>query len=217
MLSIIKKLSPIVVDAFTYDQNFLDYYAPTLATTYKSFDSSLVKNSFILSTWCDTAINAANVEGTCGISWKFSDNASRGEIHQYFQFQGFVTEKKLQQFKLCVPWKLREKTGIKFVCAQPFWALKELNNNFSVMPGIIDLKYQESVNIQLLLNYPQVHHNNAIFIPANTPLCQMYPLSDRPVRIKTHLVDERNFYTYSDKFSNHYLYRKKLTDKCPFH
>ena len=214
MLTIINRLRPIVLDCFTYKKQYIDHY---YLQPYKDSHSS-VFNSFYLPLWCDLAINISNLNNKKQILWQFVDNNSKAETHPTIQYQNFITDTKLQHLKIVAPWIIREKNKIEFLASNPIWAQSDLNDHVSVLPGVINFKYNTSVNPQLILNYPQVEKVNSILIPAGAPIYHLFPLSDRKIKFRYHLLSNEDYWShYTDKFSNHYMHRKKLIDKCPFH
>lgn len=219
MFTILTRLRPLVVDFITPNQRLAKFHYPRPSRFYTHNNYSR-NNDFVIPLWSDMAINLCCISGADqGIGWKFADTESTAEIHPYIQYFNFITEKKLQQLKIPVPWVVKEKTGIKFLASSPTWALGKLQKYITPLPGILDFKYQHSANIQYLLNYPQVETTDSIVVTAGTPLYQFFPLSDRRVKIKTHIVsrDEYTSYLIPEKFSKHYYFRKTLVDKCPFH
>lgn len=219
MFTILKRLSPIVLDCFTYRNSFLKFHYPRSSYDYLKNEQQTRHNDFVIPLWCDVSINLNHISKDHSIGWKFADEDTAADIHPYIQFRGFMTEKKLQQLKIPVPWVIKEKTGVKFLASSPQWALKDLQRVITPLPGMVDFKYQHSANIQYLFNYPQVETVDSVIIPAGMPLYQFFPLSDRKVKIKTHLISREEFWDYhaAEKFSNHYSFRKKSIDKCPFH
>lgn len=218
MFTIINKLRPVTIDCFTYKQQIIDYYHLRSPSTYVDYYDQNDLNSFVVPIWCDLAINIINDGQKKHIQWNFVDGSSVAESHPYNQYQGFVDQGKMHHLKIVVPWLLKEKSGIRFITANPQWALKDLNNSLFCLPGVVDFKYNNSINIQLMLNYPQVAALDSILVPAGMPLYQVFPVSERKIRLKYHLISSEEYWSnYTSKFSNHYHHKKKMIDKCPFH
>lgn len=217
MLTILKRFSPIVIDAFTYKETYYDFYYPRLI---EEFTNDTTQKGFAIPFWSDLAITIEKDNDRCNIKWQFSDVNSHIESHSPLQFQGFVDPNILHHLKIIVPWQLKEKTGVKFALFQPTWALKSNNNFLNMISGISDFKFQSSVNIQVFAKYPKHDEKYELLLSAGTPLYQIVALSDRPIKIIRHLIDEKiyNNKFIADKFSNMYFHRKKLIEnKCPFH
>ncbi len=217
MLTIISRLLPINIDAFTYSENYFSFYRPidvNLLTPDKN------QRGHVIPLWSDLAVNVTNRDGTSFLNWAFSDNTAKAHIHSNTQFEGFTSTERLQHLKIVTPWLFKEKQGNKFVFFQPSWALKKINDRITAISGITDFKYQHSTNIQMFFHCFEKIGIESILIEAGTPLYQFVPISRRPVRIHYHLLDEKLYSSMliPDKFSNTYLHRKKIIEKkCPFH
>jgi hypothetical protein len=250
MFNIISRLRPIVVDAFTFNEdvynlcypdsssNFIpDWWRNLPATvpytplpqvgmaTMKKCPglTNIFKRGFIIPLWSDLAITLRNDGGYTSYNYQFSDNESIADTHPNSQFAGFYNVKEMQHLKLVTPWKLRESSGINFSMTQPVWNMQDYNKHITILPGITDFKYQDSVNIQMLINYPELNNKLELILPAGLPVCQLVPLTDRPVKIKRHLIDKIKYQAMGNrafKFNGNYMFRKKLIDsndsKCPF-
>lgn len=217
MIDIIKRFKSIHIDAFTYSERYFDFYKPI---PVQQLSNSQEQKGHVIPLWSDMAININNKPEFPMINWAFCDTNCNAQIHSNVQFQGFVSYNKLQHLKIITPWQFKEKTGCKFVFFQPSWTMKKLNNHLTVISGITDFKYQNSTNIQMFLHYSKNTNEESLLIDAGTPLYQFVPVSDRPVKIHYHIVEERlyNSMNVPDKFSNMYFHRKQLIEKkCPFH
>lgn len=217
MLSIISRLTPIHIDAFTYSENYFSLYRPF---DVGSLSNDKNQKGHLIPLWSDLAVNLINKDGTTFINWAFSDNTAKAHIHSKIQFDGFTSTERLQHLKIVTPWLFKENHGNKFIFFQPSWALKKLNNHITTISGITDFKYQHSTNIQMFFHFFETTGIESILIEAGTPLYQFIPISNRPVKIHCHLIADSlyNSMLIPDKFSNTYLHRKKnIEKKCPFH
>jgi hypothetical protein len=250
MFNILSRLRPIHIDAFTFNEEVYKFYSPKNSKDYipnwwKSLPASythdanfpqvqfstmkkctgvieIFKSGFIIPLWSDLALTLKNTEGAGSYGYQFADNTSVIEAHPTKQYEGFTDKHTLQHLKLVTPWRLREKTGVKFVCMQPTWSLQNLNSDITILPGISDFKYQDSTNIQMLVRYPTYNLTTSLLINVGTPMVHMIPMSDRPIKITTHLVDRVKYNDMGNSgvtFSGAYLQRKKMIDQqptCPF-
>lgn len=252
MLTIITRWRSISIDAFTYSESVYKLYPPRLSRDYipqwwrnlpTDFDDQgfgAVKNptmkrctgfiesfrsGFMIPLWCDLALEMFHEPtGQTSFRYRFADGEGVIQTHPHQQFTGFYDVNSQQHMKVIVPWRIREKSGQNFVITQPVWNMGDLNRNITVLGGVADFRYQDSAHFQLLVNYPERGTKNSILIPADTPLMQIIPTSDRPVKIHTHLV-ERSKYNDAGlgifKFTGNYLHRRRMIDraektKCPF-
>lgn len=252
MLTIINRWRPISIDAFTYVESVYKLYPPRLSRDYipqwwrnlpTDFDDpgfGAVKNptmkrctgfieafrtGFMVPMWTDLALELFNEPpGRTSFRYRFADGEGVIQTHMHQQYTGFVDTNRQQHLKIIVPWRIREPTGVNFTVTQPVWNMGELNRDITILGGVTDFKYQDSAHFQLLVNYPEVGTKNSILIPADMPLMQVIPVSDRPIKIHTHLV-ERSKYVDAGigifKFTGNYLHRKRMIDRaeksqCPF-
>jgi hypothetical protein len=242
------KPTTIVVDAFTSNDAAHDYYPiaksnrhvpnwwKALPATLDDPVHRLVKrgtvkrcqgfvdlysNSFSIPLWSDISIEMELIADQKIWRYKFADKKSWLDSHDQQQYNGIVDYSKYQQLKFNPPWFLEEKSGVKFMMSQHTWNIVEESSNFTVLPGIIDFKYQSSVNISTMVRYPEVGLLSMMF-EAGTPLVHLTPLTDKRVEIKTHLISATEFERKHPmtKFVDNYKERKTRIDeqesKCPF-
>jgi hypothetical protein len=251
MLNFFLKQKPIVIDAFTYKEEVHDLYAPELSSRFVpkwwkdlestySMDPSFpqikhatakrcigiiesYKNGFMIPLWSDVAINLTRDNEQRSYRYMFADQVSNAVHHHSIQYGNFIDADRIQHLKLGSPWKLREKSGVKFSLNQPTWNLGNHMADFSVIPGVTDFKYQDSTNIQMMFYYPESNGTKQLLIEAGTPMYHVIPLSDRPIKIVKHLVSKEEWESSGNsaiKFNNSYKVRKTRMDnqesKCPF-
>lgn len=249
MFTIFKKLNPIVVDAFTYIESAHVHHPPELSKKFipdwwKNLPKNntddltsllnennmrrcvgfvdLFKKGFMIPMWSDLGIELSNENNQLTYRYHFADNISSAQVHEYKQFQNFVNPNLFQQFKATAPWKIKTKENIDFVYVQPTWNWQNSIKDVILLPGILNFKYQNVCNLQILVEYPSVGTKFLLF-PAGTPTCQLIPMSDRPIKIITHLI-EKSKYDYlgnmTIKFNQSYKHYKNIIDKkepqCPF-
>lgn len=252
MLTLLFKPKPIIIDAFTFTEEVYELYAPQLSSRFvpqwwKDLEANYVsditfpqvqhstakkcvgiietyKNGFMIPLWSDLAINLTKDNEQRYYRYMFADHASNAVHHNNIQFENFINPERTQHLKLGSPWKLREKTGVKFSLSQPTWNLGQQLPDFNVIPGVSDFKYQNSTNIQMLFYYPEQDTTKNLLIEAGTPMYHVIPLSDRPVKIVKHLIAKEEWEMMGNapiKFNNSYKHRKNKMDnqesKCPFH
>lgn len=218
MLTIIKKFTPVILDCFTYKRQIMDHYYPRPSSEYPSCDTTAAGNSFVIPMWCDLAINILNQDGEKRINWQFADGSSIAESHPSSQFLGFSNNGDMQHIKIVTPWMIKEKKGFQFLATSPQWAYRNLTQHIFPLPGVIDFKYNHSINVQSMLSYHANQRLESILIPASMPLYEIFPMTDMRIKIKTHLLSSEEYWSnYTAKFANHYMHKKKLIEKCPFH
>jgi len=158
--------------------------APANNKTEKSFkiDAGNVKNcpsfpdyfssGFIVPMWCDTILRYNKNSNT--YDFEVSNKDFIVETHGNQQFVDIVPSFNYLGktasfvFKFVCPWQ---------VITEPGWSLLQLpafyhfNNEFTVLPGIIDTDVHHEINQQIILLNPK----EEIFIPMGTPLAQYIP------------------------------------------
>jgi hypothetical protein len=106
---------------------------------------------------------------------------------------------------------------------QPVWHQGDNIGKFTVLPGIIDFKYQHSINVNTFFEYiPGTVRQ--VMLETATPLVHMIPLTEDDVEIRCHEVstDEYNRMNHNiTKFKGSYRDRKVQLNtnepsKCPF-
>jgi hypothetical protein len=132
-----------------------------------------------------------------------------------------------QHIKLSNPWSFKTNKFINLLWTDPVWN----RNNFldySMLPGIINFKYQSAAHLNLAFKYTDKPYS--IDITLGEPLVMLAPLSDHKIKIKHHQIDKSEFVLISflSKYqgSKRYKTNKKIIDaaekrdamtKCPFH
>jgi hypothetical protein len=129
--------------------------------------------------------------------------------------------KGYSNLKITSPWLIKEKTGVKFSWNHPVWNRSDNVGNFTILPGIIDFKYQIQTNINTFMKNGTIVQYNA-----GDPLVHLIPLSDKKVKIKIHQLSYNKWESSRDESSKFALYdnhRKlkypqfiKEIKRCPF-
>ena len=177
---------------------------------------NLYRNGFILPLWSDLIIE----KDINGCRYQFSSPDNQG-IHDHDPAQYVGAFENSTHMKILSPWILKEKTGVNFLWTEPTWNNITLFENLNVLPGIMDFKYQHGSNINALI--PNI--DIKLLIKAGEPLVHIIPISEKDVKIKTHVITENeykkmNVGSYSSSFYHKYNTNKKILEanekKCPF-
>lgn len=229
------KKKKIVLDCFTYSSYLLENFPISKSkkfypewwkklpndylTETKFWKTSTMKrcrgfvdyysNSFTIPLWSDLSI-ALSTNQDKQINWQFADRESNATLHDREQREGWLEEDQIH-LKIDAPWAIRSKSDTKFMWSFPSYNYSRIPS-FHILPGITDFKWQNSVNINLLLeyhNYPRV-----IELKAGHPLVNLTALSENKIEIKLHQVSIQEF---SDiirvpVFTNFYSFKKH----CPY-
>lgn len=244
------KRRKIVVDAFTCDQLAIQQYPITraakhipdwwrnLPSTWPTPDFEFVPEAtakycqgfidlysrgFILPLWSDVAIELSWKNEQRNWKYRFADHKTNFSMHDYRSIQGMVSPDLYQHFKFPAPWVLESKKDTKFLMTQPVWSNGDNINKFTVLPGVIDFKYQFSLNVNALFEYiPDT--TRQIMLEAGSPLAHIIPLTEDSVEIRCHEITTEEFNRRTlvlSKFKGNYKERKiqlnkNEPSKCPF-
>lgn len=183
---------------------------------------SYYKQGFMIPLWSDFAIDVAQA-GDINTRWKFSDD-SIASSHPPDQWDAYLSPLYYTHIKLHSPWFVTCKDPVDFIVQQPLWNQTEIGN-YTLLPGVVDFKYQQSTQINMMVKH--LDNRRRFIIPSGTPIIQFVPLTDRKIKIHTHLVsveEEEKIWKRPIKISfvNKYAKVKKIVSereeksKCPF-
>jgi len=155
---------------------------------------TLYKSSFTFPLWSDVQITTTDNSFNYAMALTFIDNG----VQHHNKWQYGNTFDDYIHAKLVSPWFLQSKKYLEIACMPAIWHSPKHWEDFVILPGITDFKFQNSININLFLK----KNREKIFVEAGTPLYNLVPLSDDNVEIKCHLVDtsEMNKIFLSNRF-----------------
>ena len=172
------------------------------------------KEGFMIPLWSDLLINVKDKIVNC----VFADQKSSIESHPLEQWKTYADPNQVGHVKIINPWKIKTKSNIKFFFTKPYWNYKMLED-FSILSGTVSYKYQHSSHINMFIN---LEKDKNVIVGANSPIVHIMPLTENKVIFKNHLIDDKEFNSFSNKFTfgNSYNFTKRLLDKkekkCPF-
>ena len=238
LLNIFCKSKKIVVDCFTtsasvyefskpdYTTKFLPDWWKELPKTYDEFPSlrptmkscpgfiDLYKLGFTLPLWTDLNIKF-NDDHT--FDWQFADGCTPCDDHNTDQMTNFVDFAKYSHIKIRSPWIIQEKEGILFHASHPFWNTLPLAEDYMVATGVLDFKHQAQTNINMFLRSSA----NRISIKHGCPMINYFPMDNRMIELKHHLISEEEFLkinSYGTRISFfHDIKKKKSILKAKSH
>jgi hypothetical protein len=252
MISFFFKKKEIILDCFTasdvaYDNAKINYSKNYYPEWWKkepkirnvnNFDYTTIKNcpgfvdlyshGIAIPSWFSMKLHV-KLDGSW--NWIGSDNNLTTACHPKYQFYGF-SEDDLSNIKITSVWKFKTKENINFLLSSPLWNDKNIFTSLHLLPSILNFKYQHGTNINYVIKKP--NSEQIINIDPLTPLTFLYPLTEKTVKIKNHLIDANEYSrignqknmlfneSVEDECSS-YRRRKKLIDKieektssCPF-
>lgn len=138
---------------------------------------------FVIPLWTDIVFRF-NPDGSWGV--EVADGVTTLMPHSREQFPLFY--KNYAQVKLSCPWAALASDKAKFYMTEAFYHLDE-SRPFKVAPGVLDFYTQHSTNIQLF--FPITSESYQVELYAGTPLVQILPLFDNPIKLQHELLDSQ--------------------------
>jgi hypothetical protein len=237
------KQNKIILDCFTKEESILktapiDYAIKHIPDWWKQLSSSVIsedgfspmptakkcvgivdyyKHSIAIPLWSDLAIKIGEQNS---YQWHFADNTTHAIVHDLkSQATGFLPN--CGHMKIISPWLFQTKEELKWVWSHPNYSFKD-NNDITSLPAIIDFKYQNGTNINIMLN---LQEQKTILLNHGQVMAHITPMTDKKIEIVRHLVSEQEFnrlsglnrnVTFLDKYKTIKQKTKKFS-KCPFH
>jgi hypothetical protein len=251
------KRSTITLDCFTYI-NSVDEWAPIdygnryLPEWFKKipnqteFGNSTIKicpgiidfykKGIVIPSWFEANIIIKSLDEEDYNGKSFLAESSNPSFVQFIdhppsQFFGFSNPNG-RNIKIVSPWMFKCKEDIKFVWTQPTWNFTNILQELTILPGVVDFKYQHETHINCLFFIKE--SRRFINIKPFMPLAMLHPITEKNVLIKRHVVslDEYQIVRGIGNFilaggadgKPKYPLTKKLVKehdenlkKCPFH
>jgi len=243
------KSKPIVIDCFTSHAGIHDYFPivnsvkklpdwwkdfpskrtytnehgiEMTASTIKRCDGILeyYKQGFMIPMWCDLKIKTTQ---NGDWAWRYSTGNYVEELvgiesHPRDEYGSMFDD--FIHMKLISPWILREKSGVQFYWAQPFWnQIEQIKSDLHIVPAVVEFKHQSATHINFFLSKKE----STLTLNAGLPLVHVTPLTDRKIDVRNHLVSSEEYkqlrkQNYMFSFmGKHKKVKKIMSDKkCPF-
>ena len=258
MISFFVKKSEVVVDCFTHHESAYEYTPINYGTQFypdwwKKTDNNFInekgeskstikncvgfidyyKNCLVIPSWFEMDLSVYEQGNQQWWNYQASNlYVDTKASHAREAFEGFALDNG-NNVKLTSPWVIQTKEEIQWVWSQPTWNLREHLSTFTILPAVVDFKYQHSTNINLFVTNEEKLKNTVI--KPNTPLVALHPMTEKNIIIKKHLVTHEEYIQRVDGVASLFLrrnsidfsklYKKKkefLTQKenpstCPFH
>jgi hypothetical protein len=248
------KNKKIVLDCFTSSDNaynlfkieparkFIPSWWKNLPATYK-VETSLAemptmrtclginnnfKHGFIMPLWAETVLTITQVgHDRWIVAGQGADAVTQVVSHHPSQWGDFIDNIKYMHIKISAPWLFKCNEDINWMWSQPSWNIKDFDE-YSVLPGIIDFKYQSNANINMIARKLDNNNQpNLVTIPAGQPMVHLLPITERKVEIRNHLVSheewnkinsENSHISYINSYAKKKHIHKKIESesKCPF-
>lgn len=118
--------------------------------------------------------------------------------------------------KLVAPWMIKTNEETNFLLTETHYSPELRNLGISIIPGVLNFKYQHSMNVFLIL--PIKEEEYEIALKYDTPLMSMFPMTERDIEINMHEVDGmfmKNMVSMYPSITSgrYYAYKKFLKNK----
>ena len=156
--------------------------------------TEMYKNSLAMPYWGGAVIEMSD-SSTKMSSWKTNYKVPVEPSDRIFQqhppqqYAGFVSD-NFVHYKIIAPWVIKCKEKVNFFMSDPVWNKSKIND-YTVLPGVIDFKYQPVVNINIMLEFTK--EIRLVQLSVNDVICFLTPLTEREVIVRHHLVDEKEY------------------------
>lgn len=108
--------------------------------------------------------------------------------HPDIQWKNMYTGKRIA-LKLDNPWKAVSDSSVPFMMCESHYSTNYFRDKkIWTSPGVTNYKYQHSLNVHL--NVPVKDEPYIISLKYDSPLISYFPMTERPVEIKYHLISE---------------------------
>ena len=181
--------------------------------------SNYFSKGFILPLWSDLCLEIGK-RGTDSYVYQFSDEKSSIAVHTAENTGNHFSDFEYQQIKLISPWQFRCEENIDFLATGPEWHFDRLQS-LNILGGVLDFKTNSSTNVNTYIK--RTEEDQSILLESGCPIYHFIPLTERKVRLETHLVSDEIYHRLGDintpiSFKRHFQKKKKIRKQsgCPF-
>ena len=139
---------------------------------------------FIMPLWSDVNFQV-NEEG---VRYQFADCCSVCEFHSPKQYEGYIRNNTHQHVKMMPPWHLLCDSNVNFLFSKVDWYFDELKKIY-IPSGVLNFKHNSFPAINMFL--PK--STSIISLKYGQPLIHLIPLTDKRVKLNTHLVSQSEY------------------------
>jgi hypothetical protein len=235
----------VVLHCYTDNQTLYDFLAPEKANKFypqwwKDLEASykehrtpvpvatmkgcrgfieLYRNSIVLPMWSDLMVHVGDLKSKA-LTHAIMNTPTTA--HPVQQRGAWLPAKNYGHAKFDNPWIFHCDEPVQFMMSSPFYNLDK-PEDLMIPPGILDFKYQQGANVNMLFDYREQARD--VIIKAGDPVMMLTPLTEREVVIVKHKLSGVEFKDMKQMpftFSNQYGFNKRVIDKaeaekkCPF-
>lgn len=150
--------------------------------------TDMMRQGVVLPMWNDVQLRVPEKKDIVGWveqdSYKgviSADNKTKVEPHGYAQYNGAFPLDVWWHQKIASPWFFICEEEINFLWTDPLWLRPNTLEHYSLLPAVINYKWQHATNINMMLRKHE--QEGAFYIPFNQPLAQVIPMSPRPLQL----------------------------------
>lgn len=214
MFTIFNKPKTITVDAFV-DNESINHYTPIVEArkilpewwkqmsgltdayapngvyyqggTIKRCDSilKLLTSGFVIPLWSDLILETSERREFRSI---WSDGSNLPVALQGQNQAGPMLSQHLH-IKIHSPWFIQERTGVHWQFTQPDYHIAQHMFDLRVIPGQLEFREQYSSHINTFMPVRDAR----IELSRGMPLAHLIPLSDQPVKVRTHVLSSEEY------------------------
>lgn len=182
------------------------------------------KNGFCIPLWSDMELGVFPSSGERGVSpeqgpgvdYDAADGYSKCYFHRPAQWEHVFNKEKYAHIKLGSPWLVRCDEDVKFHLGPPAWEFYRIDKRCHILSGVVEFKYQTTSNVNLMIEREAEPYY--FLLEAGTPMLHGIPLSERSVKVYTHLLEDDEYFRLEREnnrcfYHNTYLKSKTLLKK----
>lgn len=171
---------------YKYESRYVDYNeAPTVKSCYGILE--YFKQSFVIPMWSDITIKITEED----LFWEFFKGLDEVIIHENILTNNVFSD-TFFHIKFLPPWHIRCNQDLNVLFVEPFWNSCVNENVFNLLhiqPGMVNFKITSTPNVNVFIKKT----NDRFKIEHGSPLVQMFPMTDKTVKLKNHLVTYEEF------------------------
>jgi len=143
-------------------------------------------HSVVVPMWCDFRLTT-NGENCL---YQYADEISNATFHNPAHLRGFYDVDKVQHIKLSAPWLVKCDEDIKWLMSDCVWH-RDNHTEYTLPPGVVNLKHTREMHLNLFFH--KSRDEERFLIEYQQPIVQYVPLNERPVQVRTHLVNHQDY------------------------
>jgi hypothetical protein len=174
--------------------------------------TDLYTQGFIIPSWADFQLEMMEDGRHSIANHTTSEVNGMFDQHQRNQF-GDEIYPNCGHIKLVSKWWFKEKTSVKFTWNSCAWSNTSELENFYILPGVVDFKYQSGTHINAFQRKGTIVKFNG-----GDPLVHLIPISDKKIKLHYHHLDMKEYNDMMEREKVSLMFKKprEVKAKCPF-